>query len=324
MEIQKKILENSQVELIVTLSEEELTKYTKKALEKLNQELKVPGFRTGHIPEDILVSHAGLERINEKMVNLAIEGTWVKAVEQEKLWVISYPQVKDIKMEPTLSYVAVVEVKPELKMADYSKIQENIPEVKLEDSDIQKVLEQIQNDLTRFNEIDAPAQKEDVVKVDVHATDLEGKDVPELHRHDFSFKVGEEIYMPEVSAAVIGMKTGESKTLKVKFSKEFFREAWREKEANIAFDLVKVSRPEVPAIDDELAKKAFNDPSQTLDGLKQEIQTHLLAEKRKEAIQKIEEIVLEKLRNLTEVDLPKSMLDNQIADFKHQRIEFLK
>ena len=98
---------------------------------KIGKEAKVPGFRPGHAPRDILEKHFSSMR-NELVLKELIPDVYNQAIEKEALDVIELPNISDVKLDRnTLSFKATVEVRPEIALKNYKGIKVNYKKLKL-------------------------------------------------------------------------------------------------------------------------------------------------------------------------------------------------
>lgn len=122
--IEIKNLDKSKVEIIGSVSAEEFESFRKKALENLNNEITVDGFRKGKIPENILVSKVGEMSILEEMAELALSQAYPKIVIEEKINAIGRPEIHITKIAKNnpLEFKIVTSVEPEINLPDYKKL----------------------------------------------------------------------------------------------------------------------------------------------------------------------------------------------------------
>ncbi len=119
-----KKLPKSQIEMLFEVPSEDLGKFYKEAVLELGQEIKIEGFRPGHIPEKIIEQKVGKMAILEEAAEHAIQENYQKVVLENNLTPISQPQVEILKLAPAnpLEFKVLVFVLPEIKLPDYKKI----------------------------------------------------------------------------------------------------------------------------------------------------------------------------------------------------------
>lgn len=139
-------LEKSKIEITGTVPAEVFESFRKKALQNINDEVTIDGFRKGKVPESILTSKVGEMSILEEMAELALSKVYPEIVITEKLDVIGRPEIQITKLaaQNPLEFKIITAVVPDVKLADYKKIasavmtkkeeKEEISEKELEDA----------------------------------------------------------------------------------------------------------------------------------------------------------------------------------------------
>ena len=117
-------LEKSKVEIISSIEAKYFESFRKKALENINNEITIDGFRKGKVPENILTTKVGEMNILEEMAELAISEAYPKILVEEKIDAIGRPEINITKIakDNPLEFKVITAVIPEVKLADYKKI----------------------------------------------------------------------------------------------------------------------------------------------------------------------------------------------------------
>lgn len=136
MKVTKKEKKDNKVVLSVEVPKETVLKKYEEVYTKIAQEAKVPGFRPGKAPREVLEKHhGGLAR--EEVMKALITETYEKGVKDEKIDVIDLPDITDVKLDGhVLTYTAAVEVKPEIKLKDYKGLKIKKEEIAVTPEDI--------------------------------------------------------------------------------------------------------------------------------------------------------------------------------------------
>src|SRR3989344_861863 len=151
VEINKK--SDTEIELIAEISASELEGYRERVLREFGSKIELPGFRKGHVPENILIERLGPMFILEEMAERAIRDWYPKVLSEEKIDAIGHPQIAVTKLAKgnPLGLKITQEVLPEIKVPDYKKIAsevngklntENKP-IALDDGELDKIVEEI-------------------------------------------------------------------------------------------------------------------------------------------------------------------------------------
>ena len=145
MKHELKKLEKSQVEIIITVEPKEYEDDLKKAAQRISERSNIKGFRPGKAPYEMVKEQIGEIKIMDEALQTIIEKNFYKAIAEEKIETIGMPQVAIEKMAPRndLVFKATVALMPIVKLPDLSKIKVERKEIKVEDKQIDEVLENL-------------------------------------------------------------------------------------------------------------------------------------------------------------------------------------
>lgn len=121
MNISIEKLPKSQVKLTIEVPEDRMEGYLEKAALKISEHVKIPGFRPGHVPLNVLKEHVHEEALINQALDEALPETYTEAVFEKGLQVISRPKI-ELKSTKPLVYEAIVAVYPPIKVKGYEKI----------------------------------------------------------------------------------------------------------------------------------------------------------------------------------------------------------
>ena len=164
-----KKLDKSQVEITGSIKAEDFSVFRKKALQNINDEVSIDGFRKGKVPENILVTKVGDMAILEEMAELALSKVYPEIVMSEKIDAIGRPEISITKLAANnpLEFKIVTTVVPEIKLADYKKIAKEegkkvVEVVEVTDKDVDEALERIKKSHENHegHDHDSPEAKE--------------------------------------------------------------------------------------------------------------------------------------------------------------------
>jgi trigger factor len=140
-----KKLSDTKVQLTISLGASELADAEQVSLTKLARDIKVPGFRKGKVPASIAAKHVDPNVLQEQILENALSKAVAEAFLQEKLQALDRPSVEVKKFVPgsELEFTAEVEVIPPVKLGDYKKLTAKKEVAKVEDKDVDEVIERI-------------------------------------------------------------------------------------------------------------------------------------------------------------------------------------
>ncbi len=304
MKIELKELPKSEVKMEVELPSEEFQKHIDKAVSKLSEDIEIKGFRKGKAPKEAVKEKVGQEKILSEAANSAVQDSYLKAVKEKGLEVISQPQVNVTKIAEgnPFAFTAKFSVLPEVDLPDYKKIASSVEkkEAKVEEKEMENALKWLQKSRSKMTAKLEPSQKGDFVEIEYSSPQLEKKETD-------AFILGEGQFLPGFEKVLYGVKEGEEKKeVPVSFPENHFKKELAGKEIKADLKVKSVKRVEIPELTDEFAKSLgqFNN----LEELKKNIREGLKAEKEQSEVQKRRSEILSKIGEKVEVDPPQFLV----------------
>ncbi|MEK7673271.1 MAG: trigger factor [Patescibacteria group bacterium] len=330
MEYQIKKLPKSEIEITITVPDDKMPEYKKKAYTDIAKDVEIKGFRKGHVPVDMLEQHMDKDYLEAHVQEVAIQQTYAEAVVKENLQVVSRPKVK-ISSEIPLVYVATVAVMPEVTVKDYKSIKIKKEEAKVEDKDVEEVMKELKRYSTTFADVDRAVQKGDRVEVDFEGFDEGGAAVDHTKSTNHPVIIGENTLIPGFEDELIGLKKDEKKEFPITFPSDYHKKDFQNKKLIFKVEVKRVEEPKTPEINEEVIEK-LTGKKQTLEEFKKGVTEDLKKRKEDEATQKQQNEYLEQLLAKTEVELPESLVNEEADyivhdladDLKEKNIEFDK
>ncbi len=309
IEIQKQ--KQSEVKILVELSTEEMKKYEDRAADEISKDVKIDGFRVGKAPIAIIRNRVGDTAFEAHAADLALQETYVKAIIDNKLDVVAHPKINIISQFP-LKYEATVAVVPEIKLKDYSNVTIKSKDVKVTDKDVDNVMDSLVKRAAKFKDADRPCQKGDRVEIDFAGFDKDGKALDGTSSKNHPVVLGDGMMIPGFEDGIIGMKKDEKHRLKMKFPKKYHAEEFQGKDVEFDITVKRIEERELPTMDDAFAEKVSGGNAKTVAALKEEVKKNLEDIKKEEEGRRREDEFLKKIIELTELEIPEAMVENEI------------
>ena len=312
MECKVEKTENAnEVKLNVTIEAEKFDEAIKKVYFKSAKYFNIPGFRKGKAPMNIVEKYYGKEIFYEDAFNEVVPEELEKAVEENKLQVVSRPdiEVTQIGQGQDLIFTAVFQTKPEAELGKYKGVEIKKIEYKVTEEDIEHELGHMQEHNSRLISVeDRPVEKGDIANINfegfVDGVAFEGG---KAENHDL--EIGSNTFIPGFEDQIIGMKIDEEKDIQVKFPDEYFSKDLAGKDATFKVKVNEIKKKELPTLDDEFAKDVSE--FDTLKELKESIKEKKQKENDDRAKYETEDAVIKAVCENVKVDIPSGMVETE-------------
>ncbi len=312
MECKVEKTENAnEVKLNVTIEASKFDEAIKKVYFKSAKYFNIPGFRKGKAPMNIVEKYYGKEIFYEDAFNEVVPEELEKAVEENKLEVVSRPdiEVTQIGKGQDLIFTAVFQIKPEAELGKYKGVEIKKIEYKVTDEDIDHELGHMQEHNSRLVSIDdRPVEKGDIANIDfegfVDGVAFEGG---KAEGHDL--EIGSNTFIPGFEDQVIGMKIDEEKDINVKFPDEYFSKDLAGKDATFKVKVNEIKKKELPKLDDEFAKDVSE--FDTLKELKESIKEKQQKQNDERAKYETQDAVIKAVCENMKVEIPSGMIETE-------------
>lgn len=324
-EVKIKKIKDSQVEINIKVGEAEFKKYKEKSLAELGRNVKIKGFRAGHVPHDVLEKHVSKEGILGLAIDMALDASYREAIIEHKVEVMSRPSVK-IESEDPLEYTVTVAVKPEAKVKDYKKIKVEIKEQKATKKEIEETVQDLLKGKGAWHDTDRKAKSGDRVELDFQGYDgtkvVEGKELPNTKSTNHPLILGSNSFVPGFEDEIIGMKVGETKEFTVTFPKDYHVDDFKNKKVTFKADLKRLEEQKLPEYNDEFIKEATNGLKTNKKDFEAYVEEVLLEKKKEDAKGMAEGELIEKILKATEVEIAPQLIEQETEvifnDYKRQ------
>ena len=312
-------LEKSRVALTIETSAEEFEAAVNKAYLKMRGKINVPGFRVGKAPRKIIEKMYGAEVFYEEAVNIILPDAYEAAVKEQELEVVGYPQVElESCTKDGVVFKCTVAVYPEVKLGQYKGLEAPKAEVKVVAADVNARLKEMADRNSRLVSVERAVKKGDTADIDFEGFD-NGVAFDGGKGENFDLEIGSGSFMPGFEDQLIGMKAGEEKDIDITFPENYTPEL-AGKPVVFHVKVNEVKEKQVPAIDDEFAKDVSE--FDTLKDLKADIKKKLTAERTESAQRAFEDVLMAKVAEGIEADIPEEMVELQaermMEQFKQQ------
>ena len=315
----------NEVKFEITVEAAKFEDAMKKVYFKSAKYFNIPGFRKGKAPMQIVEKYYGPEIFYEDAFNEVAQEALEEAVEENKLDVVSRPEVDVKQMEKgkDLIFTVVMQTKPEAEVSKYKGIEIKKVEYNVTDEDVEHELHHMQEHNSRLISVDDRAVESGYTTTIDFEGSVDGVPFEGGKAENYDLEIGSNTFIPGFEDQIIGMKIDEEKDVKVKFPEEYFSKELAGKDAVFKVKLHEIKKKELPELDDEFAKDVSE--FDTLDELKADIKAKQEKQNEEKAKYETQDAVIKALCEKTKVEIPSGMVEmeveNMLKDFE-QRLAY--
>jgi trigger factor len=282
---------------------------------------KAPGFRPGKVPLKMVAAQYGYQ-VETEVLNDKVGRAFNDAANENNLRVAGYPKIEpktgEDVAEGVLSFDAVFEVYPEVKVGDLSAVELEKVKADVSDVEIDKTIDILRKQRVHYHVkgeqgahgdggADLSAQNGDRVTIDFVGK-IDGVEFQGGKADDYAFVLGEGRMLPEFEAATVGLKVGESKTFSMAFPEDYHGKDVAGKTAEFTITLKKLEWAHLPEVDAEFAK-SLGVADGDLQKMREDIKVNLEREVNGRVKAKNKDAVMDALIKVSELDVPKALVD---------------
>ena len=322
MKYTTKAAEKSTVKITIKFDGEEWKAAQTQAYMKTRGRFAINGFRKGKAPKNVIENVYGKGVFFEDALNILFSENYPTVVEktEKKFTIVGDPDVSIDKLEDdAVTLVAIVPVKPEVKISSYTGMKIRKYAYTVTDEEVEADLARVQERNARKVEVtDRPAQNGDTVNIDFVGT-VDGVKFDGGEAEGFDLTLGSGQFIPGFEDQVVGMNIGETKDVNVTFPENYQAEALAGKPAVFAVKVNAIQGKELPELTDEFIKEATG--SETIEEYKAKAKERLQKQADNKANDATENSILEAIAANTEVEIPQAMIEREI-DGLVQKFEY--
>lgn len=326
MKVTQEKLPKSQIGLSIEIAPETTKQTYEQVVNNLSRTVNIPGFRKGKVPRSILLQRLGTARVKAAAVEELIQDGIKKALDQEKIPAIGQPELRSTfdelitSYEPgkTLTFSAAVDVEPEIKLGTYTGLEVKAEEVKYDAIRVDSVIDGERQQMGTLIPIEGrPAQIGDTAVVDFKGvvpaepgSDGEDEPIPGGEAEDFQVELQEDRFIPGFVTGIVGMNPGETKEISAQFPDPYASEELAGKPARFTVTLKEIKEKELPELNDDFAKEISD--FETLAELRASLEERYQKEASDKTKSNQHEALLKELVKHVEIDLPETMIQQEV------------
>jgi len=299
--------------LDLAVSVADVEKEVQAQLKRVARTAKVPGFRPGKAPLNIIERNHG-PGIRYDAINAQVGHAFEKAISDAQLRVAGVPSLApktDGAPEGTLAFSATFEVYPDVVVPELSTLSIKRATTQVGDAEIDHTIDVLRKQRAQYEaRAERAAQTDDRVTLDFAGT-IDGVPFDGGKAENFAFVLGKGRMLPEFEAATQGMKAGETKTFPLPFPEDYAGKEVAGKTAEFTITVTEVAEAILPAFDADLAKE-LGQADGDVQALRADIRKNVEREVKARTLARTKANVMEALANASHFDVPKALVNNEI------------
>ncbi|MFC2057065.1 trigger factor [Chloroflexota bacterium] len=318
MKVTNEKTENSQAFLTIEMEPAEVEESLESSYRRLVKRTRIPGFRKGKAPREVLERYIGKESLFEEALNNLVPQAYEKAVTEQAIEAIAQPQIEVTQTDP-LVFKAIVPLKPTVKLGDYRPIQVTMEPIAVTEDEVSSVIEQLRRQHATWEPVGHAVDFSDLVVFDIESS---VEDKPLINQKGAQYLVTHDQSSPILGFAeqLVGMKSNEEKEFKLQLPSDYPRSELAEKEASFKIKITEIKQEVLPELNDEFAKEV-NADFKTLDSLREQALSDLKLRAEEKARIDFEERVIDAVVDLTEVEFPTILVEAETHRILAQRFQ---
>lgn len=319
MQVTVETIQGLERRMRVEIPEERVRGEIDKKLGDLARSVRIPGFRPGKAPVKVVARRYG-RQVRDEVVGGLVQESLIDALSQEQLRPAAAPRIAPLETTVGLSYTATFDVLPEIVLPQFETIEITRPVAEVMDEDVARMLETMRAQRRTWRTVERAAASTDRVVVNLEGF-VDGESVDEASATDLPVALDEGRMVDGFEDALIGVQAGEDRTLELNFPQNY-PEYLAGKPVTFNVEVHRVEEPELPELDDAFAE-SFGVSEGGLDTLRGEVRANMERELADGLRRTLKQHVMEALIAGNEIELPESMVRDEVARAMQRRQEDL-
>lgn len=307
-------LPKSQVGFTVEVPQAEVDRAFARVLGRLQQRVKVEGFRPGKAPRELVEARIGPDALREEAMEQLVNEVMQQVLEDQKVEAIDRPKVEvaDFGRGRPARFQARVSVYPEVTLPDLDALTVEQPSREVTDQLVDQRVDELRDRLAEITPVERPVQVGDIVVADIDLA-VDGADVEAERRRAQEIEVKEGVLRPELLAAVPGRSSGDVVEVEFELPEDHVDPELRSKTAHVRFTIQGVKEKSLPILDIETVKQLSDGKAETEEELRAVVREDLELASTRLGELAFEQAVVKAVVDGAAVEIPDSLVDHELA-----------
>jgi trigger factor len=309
METTVKELPDSRVRVDVDVDPQDVEGSIARTAQQLGKDMKLPGFRKGKVPPEMVVQRLGRETVLTQALESSLGDWYERAMLESGVNPVGDPKLdlSDLPEEgKPLRFSIEVAVRPSAELGDYKGLEVGRPEPEVPEEAVETEINRLREGFARLNPVERAAKQGDVVLIDYEGK-INGEPFEGGSARDYLLELGEGRVLPELEEGLVGAEPGEERQVSVPFPDDYPAEEVAGKTAVFDVKVKEVREKELPDLGDDFASEASE--FETLDELRADITEKIREILDRQIAERFQQDALDAVVAKAQVDLPEPVID---------------
>jgi trigger factor len=313
-------LQNSKQSLEIVVPVNDVEAETERVVASLQKKVRIPGFRPGKVPADLIRSRYQSD-IRHEVLEKLLPLHFFERAEREGLAVVGTPNVKDVHFEKgePLKFTAEFEVAPSIELGEYKELTVSYQDPEITDEDVAKRLEQLRQQKAEYVNVDPRALESGDYAV-VALESLAGVE-QQVKQDELILQLGGEETLEDFTNNLLGASPSDEKDFDVRYPEDYGQPKLAGKTVRFHARVKGIRRKEVPEANDEFARDLGD--YQNLEEVREAVRKAIFAERQFFGQQEAKNKLVEQLVDAHEFPVPEAFVDRQIEIQVQRNLEML-
>ena len=296
--------------MTIEVEPERLDAAREKALRKLAPKAKVPGFRPGKAPKNMVLNYFGEERVLDEALDVLVPDIYREALEaDESIDAIARPRLVVETTDP-LVVKATIPVRPTVELGDYLSVRVAIEPVAVDESRVDETVQVLRKRASTLEPIERAITWQDVIRIDVLGS-VEGEKMVDQKDIEIQLSEDRDVLFAGFEEALLGHKKGDAVEFTLTVPEEIKSEKFAGKQCDFVVNIAETKEEILPELDEAFVK-AVGEGFESLDALRVRIREDIEKAEEQQRDNRYHDQILTKLVELATIEFPPVMLDVEI------------
>ena len=321
MKVTQGEVEERQVTLRIELDDDDLEPYVERGFRQVVGKMRIPGFRPGKAPRQIVEGMVGREGLISESLEFLVADVINKAVEEEEIDTVGFPQIESFEFDPVV-VEAMVALNPVLDLGDYRSIRVEEDPVDVSDEDVQDELESLRKQQSSWEPVDRAVALDDLVTMDVTGR-VNGVEIIDETDSQYLVDPSSTLPFPGFAAELEGLEVDKPANFSLDLPDDYPDNELAEKQVEFSVVITDVKQRLLPELDDEFAQ-SVGDEYETIEDLIEQMRDDIETATVRQNEYEYREVAIEELVVNADMEIAPVLIQQEVEQMEGRRDEMMK